>query len=248
MSDNPMHAGHRPPVRQARRCELAVLAAFLSGDQPFVGQQTRLVLRVYGEEAGESAVPAQTHFIDAVPHLQGTDVGATRPEYFGRGFAHDQSLVQEHVHEQVHTAGGRAASVPPQSASKSNSLTPNSWLDQTKSLAGSRIQGSLGLLRLAVTHPVPALAYTLPMTDDSLLWTHKPAPRCRPRPGEPLWSVQKGDVTWSAELRFHGEYSVEAQILRDGDLVIGRMFVLRDLAVGWAKNEQDRLGKDDPLL
>ena len=25
-------------------------------------------------------------------------------------------------------------------------------------------------------------------------------------------------MTWSAELRFHGEYGVEAQILRNGDL------------------------------
>src|SRR5688572_19739445 len=45
--------------------------------------------------------------------------------------------------------------------------------------------------------------YTASMTDDSVLWTHKPAPRCRPRPGEQLWSMQKGDVTWSAELRYH---------------------------------------------
>jgi hypothetical protein len=85
------------------------------------------------------------------------------------------------------------------------------------------------------------------MTDDSLLWTHKPTPKCRPRPGEPLWSVQKGDVNWSAELRFHGEYRVEAQILRNGDLSIARTFVLRDLAVGWAKNERDRLEGDDPF-
>ena len=56
-----------------------------------------------------------------------------------------------------------------------------------------------------VTRPVTESPILQPMPDDSLLWTHKPAPRCRPRPGEPLWSVQKGDVTWSAELRFHGE-------------------------------------------
>jgi hypothetical protein len=49
-------------------------------------------------------------------------------------------------------------------------------------------------------------------------------------------------VTWSCELRFHGEsVGWEAQILRDGDLFIGRSFVLRDLAMGWAKNERDRL-------
>lgn len=50
------------------------------------------------------------------------------------------------------------------------------------------------------------------MTDDSLLWTHKPAPRCRPRPEEPLWSIRKEGVTWSAELRYQGEYGVEAEV------------------------------------
>jgi hypothetical protein len=59
------------------------------------------------------------------------------------------------------------------------------------------------------------------MPDDALLWTHKPAPRCRPRPGEPLWSLQKDNVTWSCELQFHGEsVGWEAQILRDGNLSI----------------------------
>jgi hypothetical protein len=75
-------------------------------------------------------------------------------------------------------------------------------------------------------------------SDDSLLWTHKPAPRCRPRPGEPLWSVRKGDVTWSAELRFNGEYGVEAQILRNGELVIGRRFLLKEQAIRWAEAER----------
>jgi len=43
------------------------------------------------------------------------------------------------------------------------------------------------------------------MPDDSLLWTHKPAPRGRKRPGEALWSLRNENVTWSAELCFHGE-------------------------------------------
>ena len=86
------------------------------------------------------------------------------------------------------------------------------------------------------------------MPDDSLLWTHKPAPRSRPRPGEALWSVQHGDVTWTAELFFHGEaVGWEAKIFRDGELSFARTYLLRDVAVGWAKNERDRLGKDDPF-
>jgi hypothetical protein len=41
-----------------------------------------------------------------------------------------------------------------------------------------------------------------------------------------------------AELRYHGEYGVEAQILRQGDLVIGRRFDTRALAVQWAEKER----------
>ena len=85
------------------------------------------------------------------------------------------------------------------------------------------------------------------MPDDSLLWTARPAPRRQPRPGEALWSVQQGDVTWTAELFFHGEgIGWEAKIFRDGELSLARTYILRDVAVGWAKNERDRLGKDDP--
>jgi hypothetical protein len=99
-----------------------------------------------------------------------------------------------------------------------------------------------------VTRVVTGRGYASDMTDDSLLWTHKPAARCRPRPGEPLWSTRRENVTWSCELRFHGEsVGWEAQILKDGDLFIARTFVLRDLAMGWAKNERDRLEGDDPF-
>jgi hypothetical protein len=77
------------------------------------------------------------------------------------------------------------------------------------------------------------------MPDDSLLWTHKPAPRCRPRPGEPLWSVRQEHMTWSAELHFPGEgYGWEAQILRDGELTIGRRFLLKAEALKWAEAEK----------
>lgn len=85
------------------------------------------------------------------------------------------------------------------------------------------------------------------MPDDSRLWTHKPAPRCRPRPDEPLWSIRKDNVTWSAELFFRGEgYGWEAQILRNGDLRIGRRFLLKEEAVGWANNEQRELTEGHP--
>ena len=43
-----------------------------------------------------------------------------------------------------------------------------------------------------------------------------------------------------------GEYGVETLILRNG-ITIARTFVLRGVAVGWAKNERDRLEGDDPF-
>jgi len=141
MSDDPHFAAGRP--RRARRSELARLTTNFVG-QPFLGERARRVLRVDSDEAGESTVPVQMHFVEAVPHLQSTDVGATRPDYFGRGLAHHCSLFPDQVHEQLHSAGGGAASVPPQSVSNSDSNVENSGLDQSKSLAGSRLQEMYG--------------------------------------------------------------------------------------------------------
>ena len=43
-------------------------------------------------------------------------------------------------------------------------------------------------------------------------------------------------------LRYHGEFGVEAQILRDGQLFAGRRFDTRALAVQWAELERQALG------
>jgi hypothetical protein len=65
--------------------------------------------------------------------------------------------------------------------------------------------------------------------------------RSVPRPAEEMWSFRKDGVTWEAELRYHGEYGVEAQILRQGELVIGRRFDTRALAVRWADQERSAI-------
>jgi hypothetical protein len=65
---------------------------------------------------------------------------------------------------------------------------------------------------------------------------HTVPARRQSTPGEPIWSVRHNHVTWSRELRFHGEsWGWEAQILREGELVIGRRFDLRHLAEQWAE-------------
>jgi len=65
-----------------------------------------------------------------------------------------------------------------------------------------------------------------------------PTPRVVPRPGQLLWEFRKDHVTYSCELRYHGEWGVEAQILRDGDLCMRWRFNTRALAVQWAEGER----------
>ena len=55
----------------------------------------------------------------------------------------------------------------------------------------------------------------------------------------PLWEFRKDHITWSAELRFHGElWDWDAYILRNGDFSISRRFDLKALAVQWAELER----------
>lgn len=74
--------------------------------------------------------------------------------------------------------------------------------------------------------------------------TRKPAAPRQPKPGEPLWQLRKDHVTWSAELRFHGEsFGWEAQILRNGELAIGRRFVMKAQAIEWAESLRSEIEK-----
>ena len=78
------------------------------------------------------------------------------------------------------------------------------------------------------------------MSDDAFYRPNRPpTPLRQPKPGEPLWSLRRNHLTWSCELRFHGEsWGWEAQILREGELVIGRRFDLRRFAEQWAEEER----------
>jgi hypothetical protein len=75
------------------------------------------------------------------------------------------------------------------------------------------------------------------MSNDAL-WNIPPLRPCRPRPNEPLWSLWHNHHAYDAQLRYHGEYGVEAQILRDGDVLVGYRFQTRALAVQWAEEER----------
>ena len=65
------------------------------------------------------------------------------------------------------------------------------------------------------------------------------APKRVRKPGEEIWRTHVNHVWWSCEFRFHGEsYGWEVQILRDGNLFVGRRLLLRQLAEEWAQDQR----------
>jgi hypothetical protein len=71
-------------------------------------------------------------------------------------------------------------------------------------------------------------------TDTSwMLWNAQPPKLPRPRPGEPLFTLVKDHRRTICELRYHGEYGVEAQFLETGELAFSRRFDTAQ-AVQWA--------------
>ena len=64
-----------------------------------------------------------------------------------------------------------------------------------------------------------------------LLWNAPPGPRTKPREPEPLWRLTQGQHRLDGVLRYRGEYGVEFQLLRDGELLFGRRSDLRAFAV-----------------
>jgi len=81
------------------------------------------------------------------------------------------------------------------------------------------------------------------VSDNPMHAGHRPPVRQR-KPGELLWPVRKDHVNWTCELKFHGEsYGWEAQIYRETDFRIGRRFILREEAIGWAEQERQDIEK-----
>jgi hypothetical protein len=62
---------------------------------------------------------------------------------------------------------------------------------------------------------------------------HKPTPR-QPQAGEPLWAIQKGGRQLACELRDDGQAGVEVQVYRDRELLYGRRWESRALALAKA--------------
>jgi hypothetical protein len=88
-------------------------------------------------------------------------------------------------------------------------------------------------------------AKNLPKTEITMSYDpfKPPTPQTKPRPNEPLWQVQARNKSFSCELRYHGEFGVEAMILEDGVMFVGRRFDTRQLAVNWAELERADIEK-----
>jgi hypothetical protein len=71
----------------------------------------------------------------------------------------------------------------------------------------------------------------------------RPVPQTKPRPNQKPWEVWARHKLFSCELKYHGEFGVEAQILENGDLFVGRRFDTRALAANWAMLEKEDLEK-----
>ncbi len=75
----------------------------------------------------------------------------------------------------------------------------------------------------------------------------KPMPPLESHPGQVLFEfVRESDLAhFRCEPRTHGERGVEAQFWTNGELLVGRRFDTRALAVQWAVVERERLEKGD---
>ena len=94
----------------------------------------------------------------------------------------------------------------------------------------------MAFLRVLSQRPRPRLLMT---NYDPFL----PIPQTKPRPNEKLWEVWARHKLFSCELKYHGEVGVEAQIFENGDLIVGRRFDTRQLAVNWALLEKEDFEK-----
>ena len=70
----------------------------------------------------------------------------------------------------------------------------------------------------------------------------------QPRAGEPLWTVQKDGRPLECELRDNGLAGVEVQVYRAGELLYGRRFATRALALEEARTRKAQYLRDGGVL
>jgi hypothetical protein len=70
-----------------------------------------------------------------------------------------------------------------------------------------------------------------------------PIPRTKPRPNERLWEVWARHKLFSCELKYHGEFGVEARIFENAELLVGYRHQTRALAVQRAERQKEDIEK-----
>jgi hypothetical protein len=73
------------------------------------------------------------------------------------------------------------------------------------------------------------------------------APR-QPRAGEPLWIIQKAGRQLACELRDDGAAGVEVQVYREGELLYGRRWATRALALEEANERKAQYLREGGVL
>ncbi len=76
---------------------------------------------------------------------------------------------------------------------------------------------------------------------------HKPTPR-HPRAGEHLWAIEKNGRQLACELRDDGAAGVEVQVSRDGELLYGRRWANRALALEEADERKAQYLREGGML
>ena len=74
-------------------------------------------------------------------------------------------------------------------------------------------------------------------------WWDGVVPAVKPRDNEKLWEVWARHKLFSCELKYHGDFGVEAQIFENGDLLVGYRHHTRALAVQWATLQKEDIEK-----
>jgi hypothetical protein len=70
----------------------------------------------------------------------------------------------------------------------------------------------------------------------------KPPPR-QPKPRKAVWTLEKDGHTYRCELLFHEQGGIEAQIMKDGELMYGRRFEQGWQPLHWAELETEFIEK-----
>jgi hypothetical protein len=70
-----------------------------------------------------------------------------------------------------------------------------------------------------------------------------PPPPRQPKPRNGLWTIAKNGHTYTCELVFHDQGGTEAQIMKDGELIIGRRFEEGWQTLQWATFEKEHIEK-----